>query len=79
MTSTTGCLPPRLRTDLLDSVPNTIPRTYYAVSEYGVELLQQVGMYDGVAILYQVYREMDRPENIRAIEEWEHRPVPDWL
>jgi len=49
------------------------------VSEYGVELLQQVGMYDGVAILYQVYREMDRPENIRAIEEWEHRPVPDWL
>lgn len=63
----------------VDSVPNTIPRTYYAVSEYGIELLNQVGMYDGVAILYQVYQEMDRPEEIRAIEEWEYRPVPDWL
>lgn len=63
----------------IDGIPNTIPRTYYAVSEYGIELLKQVGMYDGVAILYQVYREMDRPEGIREIEEWEHRPVPDWL
>lgn len=63
----------------VDSVPNSIPRTYYAVSEYGIELLKQVGMYDGVAILYQVYQEMDRPEDIRAIEEWEHRPVPGWL
>lgn len=63
----------------VDSIPNTIPRTYYAVSEYGIELLKQVGMYDGVAVLYQVYQEMDRPEDIRAIEEWEHRPVPGWL
>lgn len=61
----------------VDSIPNTIPRTYYAVSEYGVELLKQVGMYDGVAILYQVYEQLDRPEEIRTIEEWEHRPVPD--
>ena len=63
----------------VDSVPNSIPRTYYAVSEYGIELLKQVGMYDGVAILYQVYQEMDRPEDIQVIEEWEYRPVPDWL
>lgn len=63
----------------VESIPNAIPRTYYAVSEYGIELLKQVGMYDGVAILYQVYREMDRPEDIQEIEEWEHRPTPDWL
>jgi DNA-binding HxlR family transcriptional regulator len=63
----------------VDSVPNTIPRTYYAVSEYGIELLKQVGVYGGVAVLYQVYQQMDRPEDIRVIEEWEHRPVPDWL
>jgi DNA-binding HxlR family transcriptional regulator len=63
----------------VESIPNTIPRTYYAVSEYGIELLKQVGMYDGVAILYQVYQEMDRPEEILAIEEWEHRPVPGWI
>lgn len=63
----------------VDSIPNTIPRTYYAVSEYGIELLKQVGMYDGIAILYQVYEELDRPEDVQEIEEWEHRPVPDWL
>ena len=63
----------------VESIPNAIPRIYYAVSEYGIELLKQVGMYDGVAILYQVYREMDRPEDIQEIEEWEHRPTPDWL
>lgn len=63
----------------VESIPNAIPRTYYAVSEYGIELLKQVGIYDGVAILYQVYQQMDRPEKIRAIEGWEHRPVPDWV
>jgi len=63
----------------VDSVQSTIPRTYYAVSEYGIRLLKQVGMYDGIAILYRVYEGTDRPEDIRAIEEWEHRPVPDWL
>lgn len=44
----------KLKTDA-DSIPNTIPRTDYAVSKYGIELLKQVGMYDGIAILYQVY------------------------
>ncbi|WP_435194152.1 winged helix-turn-helix domain-containing protein [Natronomonas sp. EA1] len=63
----------------VETVPNRIPRTYYAVSEYGIELLKQVGMYDGLAILYQVYQRMDRPEEIRIIEEWENRPRPDWL
>lgn len=36
-------------------------------------------MYDGVALFYQIYQEMDRPEDIRTIEEWEQRAIPDWL
>lgn len=56
-----------------------VPRTFYAVTEYGVELLEAVGMYEGVSLLYQLYENVDRPEKIREIEAFEHRPEPDWL
>lgn len=63
----------------VDHIPNRIPRTYYAVSEYGIDLMKSVGVYEGLAIVYQIYDRLDRPEEIRETEEWEHRPVPEWL
>ena len=57
-----------------------VPSTFYAVTEYAVELLKDVGMYDAITILYQVYeRTMDRPEEVGVIREFEHRPSPEWL
>ncbi|WP_135826261.1 hypothetical protein [Halorussus ruber] len=56
-----------------------IPRTFYAVTEYGIELLQSVGAYDGISLLYQLYENMDRPDDVRRVEEFDHRPEPDWL
>lgn len=56
-----------------------IPRTFYAVTEYGIELLETVGMYDGLSLLYQLYENVERPEEIVKIERFEHRPEPDWL
>lgn len=56
-----------------------VPRTFYAVTEYGIELLRTVGMYEGLSLLYQVYANIDRPDEIRSIEAFEHRPEPDWL
>ena len=56
------------------------PSTFYAATEYAMELLKDVGMYDVITILYQVYERMDdRPEEIEAIREFEHRPSPQWL
>jgi hypothetical protein len=55
-----------------------IPWTYYAVSEYGIELLKEVGAYEGITILYQMYDRMES-EPIEEIEQFEHRPTPDWL
>lgn len=55
-----------------------LPWTYYAVSEYGVELLKEVGAYDGITVLYQMYDRMER-DPIAEIEQFEHRPTPDWL
>lgn len=55
-----------------------IPWTFFAVSEYGLELLKEVGAYDGVTVLYQMYDNMDR-SSLREIEEFQHRPTPDWL
>ena len=57
-----------------------IPSTFYAATEYAMELLKDVGMYDAITILYQVYERMeDRPEEVEAIREFEHRPSPHWL
>jgi DNA-binding CsgD family transcriptional regulator len=70
-----------------DRVPNGIPRKYYAVTEYGIGLLTQVGLYDQIGILYDMYEAADlelpdaddRPVSIEDIETYEHRPTPDWL
>lgn len=56
-----------------------ILRTFYAVTEYGVELLKAVGMYEGISLLYQLYENADRPDEIRNVEGFDHRPEPDWL
>lgn len=55
-----------------------IPWTYYAVSEYGVELLKEVGAYEGITVLYQMYDRMESGP-IAEIEQFDHRPTPDWL
>lgn len=70
-----------------DPVPNGIPRKYYAVTEYGIDLLKQIGLYEQVGILYDMYEAADlrlpdasdRPVTIEDIEEYEHRPSPGWL
>lgn len=56
-----------------------VPRTFYAVTEYGVELLKTVDMYEGISLLYQLYENVERPDEIREVEAFEHRPEPDWL
>jgi hypothetical protein len=56
-----------------------IPRTFYAVTEYGIELLQSLEAYDGISLLYELYESVERPDEIREIEAFEHRPEPDWL
>ena len=57
-----------------------VPSIFYAVTEYAVELLKDVGMYDAITVLYQVYeRTTDRPEEVEVIREFEHRPSPEWL
>lgn len=56
-----------------------VPRTFYAVTEYGIELLKSVDMYEGISLLYQAYESVERPDEIREIERFDHRPEPDWL
>lgn len=55
-----------------------IPWTYYAVTEYGIELLQEVGVYEGISVLYEMYAELDR-EDIQEIENFDNRPNPSWI
>lgn len=76
-----------LEIDTANPVPNGIPRKYYAVTEYGISLLQQVNMYDQIGVLYDMYEAADlrlpnaddRPANIETIEDYPHRPKPEWL
>lgn len=55
-----------------------IPWTYYAVTEYGIDLLHEVGVYEGISILYQMYENMDR-EELQKVEAFDNRPNPDWI
>lgn len=71
----------------ISPVPNGIPRKYYAVSEYGVELLKQVNLYGQIGILFDMYEAADlelpssetRSVDLEDIEGFDYRPQPDWL
>ena len=59
-----------------------VPWTFFGVTEYGADLLKEVGMYDVITALYQLYSRLDYGEEadrIRRIEKFENRPNPDWL
>jgi hypothetical protein len=70
-----------------EPVLHGIPRKYFAVTEYGIDFLKQVNLYEQVGVLHDIYEAADlelpnadeRPVTIEDIEEYEHRPSPDWL
>lgn len=85
-----SCDPPIVRTletEIDEGIPHGIPHRYYAVTEYGIELLKQVGHYDQIGLLYDVYEaaslelpdSADREITIEDVEEYPYRPVPEWL
>lgn len=55
-----------------------LPWTFYAVTEYGIDLMKEVGVYDGISVLYQMYSKLDTSP-ISDIEAFEYRPVPHWI
>lgn len=63
----------------VDTIPNTIPRTFYAASEFTIDLLKELGLWENLGMLYQIYDVLERPDDIKAIEDWDERPVPDWI
>lgn len=63
----------------VERIPNDIPRTFYAPSSMAIELLKQMGLWDNLGMLYQLYSALDRPQDIQRIKDWEHRPAPDWF
>lgn len=63
----------------VDTIPNEMPRTFYAASPLAIELLKQIGLWDNLGMLYQLYSSLERPADIQRIEEWEHRPTPEWI
>ena len=66
-------------------VPDGIPREYFAVTEYGVQLLQELGMYNQIGLLFAVYESTQHDLSnddswcIEKIEAYQQRPIPDWL
>lgn len=56
-----------------------VPWTYYAVTEYAIDLLEKLGAYEGISVLCQMYEQMERTTDIEQIEAFEYRPTPDWL
>jgi hypothetical protein len=63
----------------VETVPNVMPRTFYAASPLAIELLEEMGLWENLGMLYQIYESLERPEDVKRIEEWDGRPIPDWL
>lgn len=49
------------------------------MTEYAIGLLKELGAYEGISVLYQMYEQMERTTDIERIEAFEYRPTPDWL
>lgn len=68
-----------------EPAPKHYPDTYFAVTEHGINALKEAGLYDQVGLLYGAYDAADiaLPENFEVtvdeLENWEHRPTPDWI
>lgn len=58
-------------------IKRDLPSVFYGVSEYGIELLKRVNLYEEIAIWNQVYSQVPTPENLKRIEDME-RPEPEW-
>lgn len=63
----------------VETIPNEMPRTFYAASPLAIELLKEMGLWESLGLLYQIYDALERPEDVARIEEWEGRPEPDWV
>ncbi|SER50502.1 hypothetical protein [Natrinema salaciae] len=42
-------------------VSQDVPKQYYAVTSRGVDVLKEIGMYDQIGILYDMYEAADEP------------------
>lgn len=62
----------------VDGGRNDLPNTYWAVTPTGVDLLEQLGFYEEVAVLSAADDALERTDRIREIEAYDRRPEPDW-
>jgi hypothetical protein len=70
----------------VESPPEGYPQVYFAASERAVELLKLIGLFRGCYRLMMLYQRAnlqhphrdERDVTIDDIEEYEHRPIPDW-
>jgi len=61
-----------------DDPANDMPNTYWAVTETGIGLLQQLGFYSEIEVLAEADRALTRTSRIEEIEAFPGRPDPDW-
>ena len=65
--------------------PKQYPSVYVAITEHGINALKEAGLYDQIGLLYGAYdaADIELPDNldvtIGELENWEHRPTPDWI
>jgi hypothetical protein len=70
----------------VESVPKGYPQVYYAASERAVDFLREIGLFEGTYRLLKLYEHAnlehpnsdEREITIEDIEEYEHRPIPEW-
>lgn len=62
----------RLVTEIPIDAPSRYPQSVYAVTSIGRRWMESRSLYEGCSLFYQLYRQMDRTERIKEIEQLEH-------
>lgn len=62
----------------VDDPANDMPNTYWAVTEIGIGLLQQLGVHSEIEVLAEADRALTRTSRVEQIEAFPGRPEPDW-
>lgn len=62
----------------VDTIPNDKPSVFFTPSKVSLCVMNKIGLLNTSGMMYQVYNELERTDEIEEIEQWDGRPFPDW-
>lgn len=56
-----------------------MPVIYYTLTEKSLYILHCVGFWEWIDTIQKQYDELEVPDEIKQIKQWDGRPIPEWV